>query len=122
MSNVQSIGSGVINGFKNVLAQLGVAVPDGLPSVEDIDLPDINLPSVPSIGEFSLADWPLLCKVVWWPHEDEHCKSMRCAACSTAMIAAGKVCEKTQGSVDHRCLRDVLLDGACGYCAVDFLA
>ena len=120
VSNIQSIGSGVINGIKNLLAQLGVAVPDKLPhpDVHFPDLPDIDFPD---FGGFNLADWPLLCKVIWWPHEDDHCASMRCAACAPAMIAASRVCEHTEGAVGHGCMRSVLGDGSCQFCVVDYL-
>ena len=84
-----------------------------------LDLPDLDL--FPSLELPSLSDWPLLCKLVWWPYDDEHCRSMRCSACSTAMIAASKVCEKTGQAVDQRCFRSVLGDGACNYCVADYL-
>lgn len=127
IKTIQSIGSGVLNGLKSIFEDLGIDIPDELPDVPDlpdIDLPDIDLPDLPdppTLGDFSLSNWPTLCKVVWWPHQDEHCNSMRCAACSPAMFAAAKVCKRTEGQVEHFCLRRVLGDGACGFCSVDYL-
>jgi len=133
IKSIQAIGGGVINGLKNILEEIGLEIPDelpkpGLPDIDlpdvnlpDVDLPDISLPTIPELGEFQLSDWPWVCKVVWWPHEDEHCSSMRCAACSPAMLAAARVCQRRDGHVEHYCLRSVLGEGVCNYCAVDYL-
>ena len=117
LSVVQSIGAGVINGVKSIAQEFGFEIPSELP-----DLPDLpDLPEIPELGEFNLADWPWICKVIWWPHDDEHCASMRCAACSPAMLAAARACERTEGTASHYCLRRILGDSVCNYCAVDFL-
>lgn len=136
---IQSIGVGVFNGIKLIAEELGFTIPSELPDIElpdgpDFNLPDINLPSLPdfpdislpSLPDFpdldiSLADWPWICKVVWWPHEDEHCQAMRCAACSTAMISAARACEKAEGSASHFCLRRILGDNGCNFCTADYL-
>lgn len=139
---IQGIGTGVLNGIKLIAEELGFTLPDEIPDVNLPGLPDVNLPSLPSLPDIdfpdlpdfslpsipnlpdldlSLADWPWICKVVWWPHEDEHCEAMRCAACSTAMIASARACEKAEGSVSHFCMRRILGDSGCNYCTADYL-
>lgn len=136
---IQSIGIGVLNGVKLIAEELGLSIPSelpdvnlpgapdfslpGLPDIDLPDLPDISLPSIPDLPDldFTLSDWPWICKVVWWPHEDEHCQALRCSACSPAMIAAARACEKAEGSASHFCIRRILGDRGCNYCTADYL-
>merc|ERR1711997_376089 len=136
LDTIAQIGTGVILGVKEVFLTLGLDLPAELPdlpnlipdiSIPDIEFPDIDLPDLdlsdilPDL-DFSLSSWPLVCKAIWWPYDDDYCQAVRCSACSPAMIAAARVCEVSQGSVNHFCLRKVLGDGGCNYCAIDFLA
>ncbi len=141
VANIKAIVVGVYSGVKDALQDAGVPIPVfelppnitlpnvNLPNITlpNINLPNVTLPSLPSLPslpnplEFELKDWPTVCKVVWWPHHEKHCKAMRCIACSTSIMVAAKACEKQQRMADYRCLRDVLGDGACNYCAADFL-
>jgi hypothetical protein len=139
VSNIKAIVVGVYHGVQDALKEAGVPLPHlpanltlpnvNLPNITlpNVNLPNITLPSVPSLPsfpnplDFKLEDWPTLCKVVWWPHHEKHCKAMRCIACSTSIMVAAKACEKTQRAADYRCLRDILGDGACNYCTADFL-
>ena len=131
IATLQSIGNGVIKGVKLIAAEFGYAIPGTLPDLPNVDLPDvhlpdislpdISLPEIPELGPFNLADWPWICKVIWWPHDDDHCASMRCAACGPSMMAASRACELGEGRVSHFCLRRVLGEGVCNYCAVDYI-
>merc|ERR1711997_388055 len=136
LDTIAQIGTGVILGVKEVFLTLGLDLPAELPdlpnlipdiSIPDIEFPNIDLPDfdlsdiLPDL-DFSLSSWPLVCKAIWWPYDDDYCQAVRCSASSPAMIAAARVCEVSQGSVNHFCLRKVLGDGGCNYCAIDFLA
>jgi len=127
------IGAGVIKGVKDIATDIGFELPDKLPNFPnfpdfpDIDFSNIKLPelNLPDIGlpelDFDLKVWPLVCKAIWWPMDDKYCQSVRCSACSPAMIAAARACELNEGSVNHFCLRKVLGDRGCNFCAIDFL-
>ena len=123
VGTLQAILKGVFEGVKSALAELDLKLPAELPLPNASDLTDLQLPALGNLPpKLNLADWPLLCKLVWWPKDADHCASMRCAACATSILAASRACQlKNEGEVDHMCLRDMLGEGACNYCAIDYL-
>merc|ERR1712242_264059 len=123
VDTLAQIGAGVIKGVRDIATDIGFEFPAELPDLPNFpDLPDITLPdfSLPDL-DFDLNVWPLVCKAIWWPMDDKYCQSVRCSACSPAMIAAARACELNEGSVNHFCLRKVLGDRGCNFCAIDFL-
>jgi len=137
VDTLAQIGAGVIKGVRDIATDIGFEFPTELPNFPDFpDLPDITLPNIDlsdiKLPEFNLPDflpdldfdlnmWPLVCKAIWWPMDEKYCQSVRCSACSPAMIAAARACELNEGSVNHFCLRKVLGDRGCNFCAIDFL-
>merc|ERR1712242_226306 len=138
VDTLAQIGAGVIKGVRDIATDIGFEFPAELPDLPNFpDLPDITLPNIDfsdiklpefNLPDFSLPDldfdlnvWPLVCKAIWWPMDDKSCQSVRCSACSPAMIAAARACELNEGSVNHFCLRKVLGDRGCNFCAIDFL-
>merc|ERR1712242_140401 len=138
VDTLAQIGASVIKGVRDIATDIGFEFPAELPDLPNFpDLPDITLPNIDfsdiklpefNIPDFSLPDldfdlnvWPLVCKAIWWPMDDKYCQSVRCSACSPAMIAAARACELNEGSVNHFCLRKVLGDRGCNFCAIDFL-
>jgi len=138
VDTLAQIGAGVIKGVRDIATDIGFEFPAELPDLPNFpDLPDITLPNIDfsdiklpefNLPDFSLPDldfdlnvWPLVCKAIWWPMDDKYCQSVRCSACSPAMIAAARACELNEGSVNHFCLRKVLGDRGCNFCAIDFL-
>merc|ERR1712242_661180 len=138
VDTLAQIGAGVIKGVRDIATDIGFEFPAELPDLPNFpDLPDITFPNIDfsdikppefNLPDFSLPDldfdlnvWPLVCKAIWWPMDDKYCQSVRCSACSPAMIAAARACELNEGSVNHFCLRKVLGDRGCNFCAIDFL-
>lgn len=120
IGNIQAIVFGVFEGVKDALAEFGIELPANI-DIPPVNLPDITIPGLEPPTKFNLSDWPLLCKVIWWPKDEQHCQSMRCSACATPMLAASRACEMSEGQATAHCLRDVLGEGECGYCAIDYL-
>jgi len=121
IGTLQAIAMGVFEGVKDALKEFGIKLPENIELPDSGDLSEIHLPSLPLPSSFSLSDWPLVCKLIWWPMDEEHCASMRCAMCSTSMLAASRACELKEGAVSHLCIRERLGEGACNYCTLDYL-
>merc|ERR1712242_334017 len=94
LDTIAQIGTGVILGVKEVFLTLGLDLPAELPDlpnlIPDISIPDIEFPNIdlPDFGlsdilpdlDFSLSSWPLVCKAIWWPYDDDYCQAVRCSA------------------------------------------
>jgi len=127
INTIKAISLGVIAGVRQILEEISIDFLDLIfPEGEVPDfLPDPNVPSLPSLDDlanFQLSDWPTLCKVLWWPKDDEKCEAMVCGACSTSLMAASEVCYQTNaGYTTSSCLASVLGDnGGCSRCAQRF--
>lgn len=67
-------------------------------------------------------NWKIICKVIWWPYHDDHCTSMRCSACSPAIMTSAQVCKKSIGRVSQTCISEVIGKNAnCDSCISDFM-
>merc|ERR1712173_22669 len=127
IDTIKAISLGVIAGVRQILEEISIDFLDLIFPEDDVPgfLPHPNLPSLPSLDDlanFQLSDWPTLCKVLWWPKDDEKCEAMVCGACSTSLMAASEVCYQTNaGYTTSSCLASVLGDnGGCSRCAKRF--
>ena len=86
-----------------------------------IALPVEQDPEIQSSELSMFSEWPLVCKVLWYPYEEQYCRQARCVTCSPAILAASHVCRQNEGRVTERCLRSTIGRGHCNTCVPDFL-
>ena len=99
---------GVVNSFKDVvktikrnqlppetvrgiLAEILNGIKDLLPELSPGPEPEVPEPVLQSDGLSYFADWPHVCKLLWYPYQAEKCGEARCLACAPAMMASAQV-------------------------------
>ena len=99
---------GVVNSFKDVVktikrnqlppetvrgifAEILSGIKDLLPELSPGPEPEVPEPVLQSDGLSYFADWPHVCKLLWYPYQAEKCGEARCLACAPAMMASAQV-------------------------------
>ena len=108
--SVKAVFSGILSGIREALDDAGIVIPVSASSLAESEV------SV-------LADWPLLCKAVWFPYHANNCRSARCAACSPVLLASSRVCRAGgEGEVSSDCMDNVMGPGLCNACTHQFIS
>ena len=80
---VRGIFAEILSGIKNLLPELS--------SGPETPEPEVPEPVLQSDGLSYFADWPHVCKLLWYPYQAEKCGEARCLACAPAMMASAQV-------------------------------
>ena len=115
--NIKKIFNGILSGVKDL-------IPGKLSPLQDSSTTTISpsSSSTPSSMEIDgglsyFAEWPHICKLLWFPYHTERCGESRCMACAPAMMASAQVCRLLDGRVTRDCIFDTLGSGGfCNFC------
>jgi len=116
VDSIKSIFAGIIDGVKKTLTEAGIPLPGQSEEPEEPE--EVVEPEDSKLSYF--AQWPIVCKALWYPYDAGKCRSARCMACAPAMMASAQVCRKSEGVISQRCLAVTLGDGFCNFCIGDY--
>ena len=126
--SVKNIFKGIVNGVKEIIPNSISGVHDETTD-ETTDSTTVTLTTTTpltttifnpnEIFDASLsyfAQWPNICKMLWFPYHTEKCGEARCMACAPAMMASAQVCRLLEGRVTKSCIFDTLEGEFCNFC------
>jgi len=126
--SVKNIFKGIVNGVKEIIPTSISGEQDESTDSTTTTSTTTTAPTTPltsttfNPSEFFdaslsyFAQWPNICKMLWFPYHTEKCGEARCMACAPAMMASAQVCRLLEGRVTKSCIFDTLEGEFCNFC------
>ena len=114
---VKTIFSTIFSGIRSLLPSGGHLLQTPPTTTTTTSPPSLSLTEdISEQGLSHFAEWPHICRMLWYPYHREKCGEARCLACAPAMMASAQVCRLTEGRVTRQCVERSLQSKYCNFC------
>ena len=114
---VKTIFSTIFRGIQSLLPNGAHLFQRPASTTTTTSLPAFSLTEdISEQGLSQFAEWPHICRMLWYPYQREKCGEARCLACAPAMMASAQVCRLTEGRVTRQCVERSLQSKYCNFC------
>ena len=114
---VKAIFTTIFSGIQSLLPKSAHLFQPPASTTTTTSLPPFSLTEdISEQGLSHFAEWPHICRMLWYPYHREKCGEARCLACAPAMMAFAQVCRLTEGRVTRLCVERSLQSKYCNFC------